>query len=93
MNLNKSLADKLNQPTSFPAARSNKKNLNLIIITIIILLYIKAVNIADQIVQRTKIHTKFCNLQSVDKINFTTDKRSDSRVDITTGRVDPEHGV
>ena len=25
MNLNKSLADELNQPTSFPTARSNKK--------------------------------------------------------------------
>jgi len=26
MNLNKSLADKLNQPTDFPTARSNKKS-------------------------------------------------------------------
>jgi len=26
-NLNKSLADELDQPTSFPTARSNKKNL------------------------------------------------------------------
>ena len=28
MNLNKSLADELNQPTSFPTARSNKKSKN-----------------------------------------------------------------
>jgi len=26
VNLNESLADELNQPTSFPTARSNKKN-------------------------------------------------------------------
>jgi len=30
MNLNESLADELNQPTSFPTARSNKKSENLV---------------------------------------------------------------